>query len=246
MKPLFAMALLACTCGAAHAARLQLTEMCDPSMESTSANFQGHNADEVAKELRKVVTPRDEYESETAYAERIEQALKGLPQAISTGSLCVVDQNLGLGNTKYDPDSQVLWANVFLKSNNFWFDGADLHQDFQVFVSERNRKESSYTGSNAFGASTRVSKLERAATYVTFDSKETTSALHAAGITERENIYLSVPIEIAPAEARALHGNVRIVYQYRLRPPYLGTYEDFELPKLDWPSESRENQTLVA
>ncbi|MEO8746531.1 MAG: hypothetical protein ABI379_02590, partial [Rhodanobacter sp.] len=174
LKQILAATLLICAVSVIHAAHLPLADACELSGQAVAANFQGHSADDVAREVKGVATPRDEYESESAYAERIEQALKRLPPAISNGSLCVVDQNLGFGNTKYDPDSQLLWIDIFLKSKKSWFDGTNLHQDFQIYASERNRKDSSYIGSNAFGASTRVSKLERAATYVTFNSEATT------------------------------------------------------------------------
>lgn len=245
LRKIFTFAVLVALSAPAQSASLPLSNLCGLSVDSLPVNFQGHSADDVARQLKRVVTPRDEYESEISHAERIGQAINTLAPAITNGRLCIVEKNLGLGNTNYDPDSQTLWANIFLKNTNLWFDGKEYHQDFQIFFSERNRKESSYVGSNAFGASTHVSKLERAATYVTFDRKVVSAALFSAGVIERENIYLSAPIEIAPAEARAIHGNVRILYLYKLRPPFLGSHDDFKLPKLDWPFERREKQTLI-
>lgn len=244
-RKIFAFTLIAALSVSAQSASLPLSNLCDLSVDSLPVNFQGHSADDVARQLKRVVTSRDEYESEIKHGERLSQAINTLAPAIANGRLCVVGKNIGLGNTNYEPDSQTLWANIFLNSTSLWFDGKEYRQDFQIFFSERNRKESSYVGSNAFGASIHVSKLERAATYVTFDRKAVSAALFSAGVIEKEKIHLSVPIEITPAEARALHGNVRILYLYKLRPPFLGSYDDFKLPKLDWPFERREKQTLI-
>ena len=236
--------IIAVMCGVVNAAYLPLTEICDTEVESFSAKFQGHNADGVVKELKRIVTKKDDYESDSEYTERIEKALNTLPLSISSGGICVVEHNFGLSNTSYVANSKILWVNIFNRHIKIWVDGNNIHKDFRVFFSERNRRESSYIGSNAFGVSTRVSKMERSATYITFDGESTKKALLSAGFFE-DDVYFSVPLEIPPVEARALHGNVRVAYKYRLRLPYLGTYEEFETPKIDWPFESKERQTLV-
>ena len=238
-------ALLLATTSSAATNTLPLRTPCEITDSKVVPGFRGHDTDAVVGKLKRVVTPKDEYESEQAFAERLNRVLKSSPLAISEGSLCVVDQNLGLGNTEYDPESETLWVYIFLKHEKSWFDGKNIHNDFQIYVSERKRKDSSYTGSNAFGASVQVSKVERSATYVSFDRQETTSVLESAGAVYKDD-YLALPLNIPAKKAKALQGAVRVAYRYKLRPPLLGSYQSFELPKLNWPFEREENQTLVA
>jgi hypothetical protein len=240
----FSFALLLVLSNVAYAKGLVLTQPCVLSYKDLGLGFDGHNTDEVALLIKRTLAPKDAYESLEEYGNRAQRSLKSLPPAIANGSLCVVDPNSSF-NTRYDPEKQLLWVGIFSMLTSSWFDGTNLHQDFRIYVREHNRRDSSYIGSNSFGVNKRVTKVDRDATYVAFDSANTTAALGSAIKEDLVSAYLSVPIDVPGAQARALSGNVRVAYQYRLRAPYLGTATSVDLPKIDWPFEKHENQTLV-
>ncbi|MHB1271425.1 MAG: hypothetical protein ACYCZD_01425 [Rhodanobacter sp.] len=227
------------------AAGLSLSTPCQIAAEKVAPGFSGQDADAVVRELRKVTSKKSEYETDSAFAARQEKALSSEPLAIADGELCVVDRDLGLGNTDYDPESGTLWVHIFLNHTNTWFDGKNLHDVFQIYVKEHNRKESSYVGTNAFGASVQVSKTKRSATYVSFDGATTTRTLEHAGVVVHKDIYLALPLQIPSAHAQTMDRAIRVAYLYKLRSPLLATNDSFDLPKIDSPFEMDEKQTLI-
>ncbi|MCX2920606.1 hypothetical protein ORK51_10525 [Stenotrophomonas rhizophila] len=52
-------------------------------------------------------------------------------------------------------------------------------------------------------------------------------------------------MEMSGADARAQKDDIDVVYLYGVVRPYVGSHSEYEFPKIDWPFESEEKQTLV-
>jgi len=244
---IFALALLLFA-NAIYAATftLPLNDPCDISHNEVAPGFRGHDTNALAQSLESVNITKDKYESEQAFAERIQNALNSMPRAISEGSLCVVGQNFVHGeNTKYNTETETLWVYIFLKYPQIWIDGSKVHDDFQILVNEKNLKDSSYVGTNAFGVSTRVSKSKRLTIYVSFDRLKAVSVIEKAGAGDVENMFLALPLHVSAAKARSMDGTIRVAYRYKLLPPLLASDDSYETPTLDSPYEDEEKKTLV-
>lgn len=226
----------------AGATTLKLTETCDRDAESVPVGFKGHNVDRIAREVGKVMTAKDQYETSEMFSQRMANSFQKLPLAISSGELCWVDEDQI--STQYDAEVQTLWVSVMSTYKQRWFDGKSSRESLHIYVSERNRKDSTYIASNAYGATRKVSKLERDATFLSFDPVSTFDLLGSANVSQKLLGY-AVPVQLTPTEARELHEKVHVAYHFRISYPYIGAYNEIELPKLDWPFERRINQTFV-
>lgn len=234
--------VIAFTGAYAGAKTLKLTEACDRNAESVPVSFKGHNVDQIAREVGKVMTAKDQYETSEMFSERKANSFQKLPLAISSGELCWVDDDQIA--TQYDAEAQTLWVYVMRTYKQRWFDGKSSRESLQIYVSERNRKDSTYVASNSYGATRKVSKLERDATFLSFDPVLTFGLLDSANVSQKLLGY-AVPVQLTPTEARVLHEKVHVAYHFRISDPYIGAYDEIELPKLDWPFDRRTRQTLV-
>lgn len=225
----------------AGAKTLKLTEACDRNAERVPVGFKGHNVDQIAREVGKVMTAKDQYETSEMFTERMANSFQKLPLAISSGELCWVDEDQIA--TQYDAEAQTLWVSVMSTYKQRWFDGKSSRESLHIYVSERNRKDSTYVASNAYGATRKVSKLERDATFLSFDPASTFGLLGSANLPQF--LGYAVPVQLTPTEARALHEKVHVIYHFRISDPYIGAHNEIESPKLDWPFERRIKQTLV-
>lgn len=227
------------------ATRLALDQPCELTEGAVlGPYFEGHRHADVIKAFAKDRTEPDQYETAIQFEDRIKAAIAQKPAAISTGTLCAV-KSPGPGFfPKYEAEEGVLYLDSFVEAPKHWFDGKSLHDSVWLYLGESNRKDSTYTGSNAFGASTEVFKLDRTATYLGFDFQSTVDKLRAAGAGSSIS-SLGVGLRIPADQARALGRDVHLVFQYELLPPAIGHYQDDERPTMDNPWETHEAQNWI-
>lgn len=225
------------------AAPLPLATPCDLSAETLPRNFQGHSADHVVRELKKI-SPKDEYETEAEYTARLENEVSRFPASISSGSLCLVTKVAG---KKYDAESKKLQVDILYKGFDTWVDGENVHYSLLILADRKNTKESSYIGSNSFGASVKVYQTKSDTNYVTLDKEITIKSLWNIDVLDRGNNYLSALIELTPSEAKEIGENIRLVFKYRVKNPFIKTSPNnyLKTPKIDDPFKIIENQTLL-
>lgn len=205
-------------------------------------NFKGHSVMAVAAAIGNV-PPKDQYETNDEFNMRTENVLSTKPSALRDGHLCVISAGARLTDD-FDADAQVLRVRTLGTYSSRWFDGEKYHDIAKVYGGERNVRRSVYDASNAYGVSLSVTKTKRDAYYVAFDKQSVVDAGKLPGLSYKE-LSLRADVEMSGADARAQKDDIDVVYLYGVVRPYVGSHAEYEFPKIDWPFESEEKQTLV-
>lgn len=209
---------------------------------SLGPNFKGHSVMAVAVAIGNV-PPKDQYETNDEFNMRTENVLSTKPSALRDGHLCVISAGARLTDD-FDADAQVLRVRTLGTYSSRWFDGEKYHDIAKVYGGERNVRRSVYDASNAYGVSLSVTKTKRDAYYVAFDKQSVVDAGKLPGLSYKE-LSLRADVEMSGADARAQKDDIDVVYLYGVVRPYVGNHAEYEFPKIDWPYESEEKQTLV-
>lgn len=220
-----AVMLCLCTVHAQKSPRTQQTPF-DATSTKLAPNFQGHDCRRVASAVQSAKLKKDEYETTEAFQVRLAGVL-GKPVF---GTVAIGDQ-LGLlrrsrlePETKYDADKRTLSVRVpvngrgtFINGRPFTADSLELHSS----------KENSYVGSNAYGATRRVRKVESTSCFVAFPSP-----FHNV----RDPLIVEIP-DVEPDRARRLNGQIDVLYVGKLAEPYLSEVFDHSAATIDYPTE---------
>ncbi|HDS1821123.1 TPA: hypothetical protein QEM94_000464 [Stenotrophomonas maltophilia] len=204
--------------------------------------FKGHSVMAVAAAIGNV-PPKDQYETNDEFKARTENVLSTKPSALRDGQLCVISAGARLTDD-FDADAQVLRVRTLGTYSSRWFDGEKYHDIAKVYGGERNVHRSAYDANNAYGVSLSVTKKKRDAYYVAFDKQSVVDAGELPGLSYKE-FSLRADVEMSGADARAQKDDIDVVYLYGVVRPYVGNHSEYEFPKIDWPFESEEKQTLV-
>ncbi len=204
--------------------------------------FKGHSVMAVAAAIGNV-PPKDQYETNDEFKARTENVLSTKPSALRDGQLCVISAGARLTDD-FDADAQVLRVRTLGTYSSRWFDGEKYHDIAKVYGGERNVHRSVYDANNAYGVSLSVTKKKRDAYYVAFDKQSVVDAGELPGLSYKE-FSLRADVEMSGADARAQKDDIDVVYLYGVVRPYVGNHSEYEFPKIDWPFESEEKQTLV-
>lgn len=133
------------------------TQPLDVSVSSLPAGFRGHDAAEIYKRLaeRTKVSTKSEFETTEAYRQRVQlEASKPLTGSLTQRSTFAFV--IGKLDAKYDADQQVMYIKAKLSRVK---EGAALDEDKRSLLWDIvNRDNSSYTGSNAYGAQVQVER----------------------------------------------------------------------------------------
>lgn len=223
---------------------LPLATACDLVQSTLGAGFVGHNSDEVYATVAKAKIVKDDYETKAAFEARQSAWLSAHLPTAATGHLCFVADRR-FTDPSYDPEAKTLWVPLLGTFRNLSAGGGrPWHYEFRRFVSERGRRESTYSGANAFGVSKPIHRTDRQVTYLAFDADKTTAAIGAAG-GEVKDAHLSFPVKLEPEQARALKGKVAMAVEYGLVAPYVGRADEWTTPTLNMPYDLRDDQALV-
>ncbi|MFV7511508.1 hypothetical protein ACNPM2_03835 [Stenotrophomonas geniculata] len=209
---------------------------------SLGPNFKGHSLIGVVAAIGNI-PPKDQYETNDEFKMRTENVLSTKPSALRDGHLCVISAGARLTDD-FDADAQVLRVRTLGTYSSRWFDGEEFHDIAKVYGGERNVRRSVYDASNAYGVSVSVTKTKRDAYYVAFDKQSVVEAGGLPGLSHKE-LSLRADVEMSGADARAQKDDIDVVYLYSVVRPYVGSHSEYEFPKIDWPFESEEKQTLV-
>lgn len=205
-------------------------------------NFKGHSVMAVVAAIGNI-PPKDQYETNDEFKMRTENVLSTKPSALRDDHLCVISAGARLTDD-FDADAQVLRVRTLGTYSSRWFDGEKYHDIAKVYGGERNVRRSVYDASNAYGVSVSVTKKKRDAYYVAFDKQSVVEAGELPGLSYKE-LSLRADVEMSGADARAQKDDIDVVYLYGVVRPYVGSHSEYEFPKIDWPFESEEKQTLV-
>lgn len=209
---------------------------------SLGPKFKGHSVVAVVAAIGNI-SPKDQYETHDEFKMRTANVLSSKPSALRDGALCVIGAGARIADD-FNADAQVLRVRALSTYSGRWFDGEKHHEIAKVYGGERNVRKSVYDASNAYGVSLTVTKTKRDAYYVAFDKKAVVEAGRLPGLSY-ETLSLSADVEMSGADARAQKDDIDVVYLYGAVSPYVGRHTDYEFPKIDWPFESEEKQTLV-
>src|SRR6266536_2671597 len=238
----------------------------DPSIASLPAHFRGHNAAEIYKRLaeRKQASTKGEFETTEAYRQRMEtkasQPLLGSMTLHSLLAFVVNDLE-----SEYDADRQVLHAKAKLSSVR---EGVTLREKgMSLHWNIVNRSSSSYIGTNAFGARTRVESTasdfyeiaienyqQFAIRYLRKSTQEVADdeAVYARLGINPETIYdhlkdtaLSADLKMNAQFAMRAKENLRMLLVCRLAYPYIIEGTMYSKPTIDDPQEFFVNEYSV-
>ncbi|WP_199792495.1 hypothetical protein [Stenotrophomonas maltophilia] len=157
MKRIFAIAALV-GCGSLSAAPLPLTTPYTLEEGATlPTDFAGHDMVSVYNAL-KSIPAKYEFETAADHATRVKSSVVALPAAIATGQLCAGSMVINplVDSWKYNTEKRQ-------------YEGTDLYIQMHrvngyyapIYGKETRRRESSYMGTNAYGVTARVPKVER-------------------------------------------------------------------------------------
>lgn len=241
MKRIFAFAALLAW-ESLSAAPLPLTTPCTLEEGATlPTNFAGHDMVAVYNAL-KSIPAKDEFETAADHATRVKSSVAALPAAIATGQLCAGSMVINplVDSWKYNAEKRQ-------------YKGTDLYIQMHrvsgyyapIYGKETRRRESSYMGTNAYGVTARVPKVERTTYQVALPRNALTDAAsHVPGLkVEKESIVTILPME--PADARTHKGRLTEIYQYEVVPPLISQDTEREYPTFDLPTHYENEQHFI-
>ena len=181
--------------------------------DSVGPNFKGHSTYNIFNIISKT-RPKDKFDTEEEFESRLKETIDKKIGAANS-KLCAIGEIIYL-RPKYNLESKIMSFSPYLFRKEKVNGETILIST--VYGGERNRKESEYIGSNAFGASINVAKTKRDIYLVAFPPDEFTK--------KTENIE----IKIEPEEARKLEERFHSVIQYEIASPGFSVEVDTELP----------------
>lgn len=204
-------------------------------------NFAGHSTKSVYK-LLAAGRPRDEFESDAAYVERMAGVVATAPDAVRQGALCAVGQ-LHFTSSSYDAEAQQFKVDALLVASG-WIEDGHYSRFARVYGGESSRKDSKYTGTNAYGVTRTIFRMQRDSYFAAFTEADVRSAA-SEGSAEYESVTLAVIVPMRPESARRLKDHLDIAVLYEPRPTYTTENTEYERPTLDDPSDSDDHQHIV-
>ena len=198
----------------------------DFSTTNIGKNYKGHDCLKIASSLKSRKLKKDEYETTEEFNRRIIENLTTPLYGSLRGNdvLALVRKSRLEPTLKYDADTHKLTINVNV-SGQLIFIGRNSYSSDTLELS--HGKESSYLGTNAFGATVRVKKIESKACSVAFSQPK---------FDIRNPLLIEIP-NIKPEEARYLKGNIDIIYIGNLEEPYIGDIFKHLAATIDSPTE---------
>lgn len=192
----------------------------DVTSTNVGPNFKGHNCTRLVTAAKRLKLSKDEFETTQAYEARVRDS-SNLPVF---GSLTLGSNIAIKGSTpsfKYDPENQLLELNYPVLHSKQRVGSESVNWDVIEILSI---KESSYIGSNAYGATTRVSKK---------DSKVCGAIL----LWDRSSVHLiRFPLrQVTPDTARELKDNISVFHVGKLAPPFFQEVSSGTTPTRDSP-----------
>lgn len=242
MKRIFAFIAL-CAWGSLSAAPLPLGTPCQLEEGATlPVNFAGHDMVAVYNAL-KSIPGKDEFETEMDHATRVKNAMAALPAAIASGQLCAGSMEINplVDTWKYDAENGRYLGRGVLYTRNHRVGG-----DYaSIYGKETKRRESFYTGTNAYGVSARVPKVERQTYNVALPSKPLIEAASRSEGLVVDKATIDAVLSMEPANARALKGRLTQIYQYEVVSPLISQDTEREYPTFDLPTHYENDQRFI-
>lgn len=172
--------------------------------------------------LRRIPSKKTEYETTAQFNDRVAAALaERLSGGVYIHSVLQFEVPAKFSQS-YDADTKVLTMQLRTLSDRF--DARELGSLRYVFY-EGSSERSSYSGSNAFGATRSIQKVVNSGCSV---------ALLNSPTFWPASDKVAVP-GVAPERAKAMHNDVGVVFEVRLSPPLLGKLDSRLAPSLDYP-----------
>ncbi|WNV16809.1 hypothetical protein [Stenotrophomonas maltophilia] len=237
------LALIVLGVGSAHAAPLPLTQPCNLIVGSTVG---AHPTRELVELLAH--TPlKDEFTSTERHDSQLREFIGSLDVPGKDGQLCVSSKGDG-ALFDYDADSQTLWANVEAASGTRIFRTAHGRITVRDVVSDEwDSVISDRVMTNALGVSVDGLHATGKAASVGFTSEQMDAFHRKLPYHRFKSAYGSKAMSMLmdPNQARDVKPHAMLVFQYRLRSPYLAQGTDVHAATMDSPGSFAIEKSVV-
>jgi hypothetical protein len=203
----------------------------DPSAAELSPSYLGNDCRGLAKTIASLSLQKGEFETTTAYRERID-AMGGrvIAGSIKLGDVVGFvpsDAVLSMLSEQYNADDQTLRIDDYIADGHQMVGGAFIANQ----KLETNRKfHRTYEASNAYGKTVAVDSSTWDTCAIAFVNVPHMSSPSANA--------LSTTIQMTPDEARAARGNIAKIFVGNLAAPYRADFSDYLKPTIDSPREA--------
>lgn len=240
IAPLLVLAVLSCTSAAQAAAPRKMpakapieakipfaTTALDPTADTLPHGYLGHSCRGFAKKALSLNAKKGEFETSSAYSERI----VGLSDTAMIGSTKLSDvvgfvENSPFLVEKYDADREVL------SIRGYWGSVVQLVGE-KIFLSAMVDSEPvssrTYAASNAYGKTVQVKSITSDVCGLAFLNLPYLSP-------KKKNI--EVALSLPPDEAKEAKGSITVMYVGKLVAPFTMHYVNRSEPKIDSPTEA--------
>lgn len=208
----------------------------DLTWTSFPKNYTGHDLKSIyeALEKRKKIAQKDEYETTEQYQKRVQDEER---KPLLIGKLGINDilSFVVTPKLKYNADSQKLTLTVKAR-NGIWTDQSKIDNLRSAIVGPTLYSDTStYMASNAYGASTEVTKLREVQVELAFSNK---SALPLK-ISENGGAIFEFELEnISPEIAKTIKEQLQVAFIYTLEKPYFSTGSFVRTPSRQTPEDT--------
>ena len=223
-----------------------VSPLASPCVLTVGAVVGTHPTLEVAALLEAAPT-KDEFQTSEQHAANVKAFLATLPAQVQGGQLCVspiADQKF----FDYDADAQVLWANVEAASGTRIFRTAHGRITVRDVVSDEwDSVISDRVMTNALGVSVDGLHATGKAASVGFTSEQMDAFHRKLPYHRFKSAYGSKAMSVLmdPNQARDVKPHAMLVFQYRLRSPYLAQGTDVHAAMMDSPGSFAIEKSVV-
>jgi hypothetical protein len=200
----------------------------DPAGEVLPAGYRGHSCREITRILKLSNPQKDEFESSTAYKERVAHLESDVLYGSITGSSIVAfTSERPVTSVTYNADTEGMQVTYFTSGSLSTRVGSNFVQS--VLVESRITDSKEYVGENGYGKKVNVHQTSHSACAVAFSNVNTITRQ----VTLPHSFFFKVPADYA----RTLKENIGVLYVGTIKAPFLAQYVNYIKPTIDNPTE---------
>ncbi|MCO8251105.1 hypothetical protein [Comamonas thiooxydans] len=196
------------------------------SDQNLPPNFRGYSCTEIVKGLKSINTKKDDFESKQAFEERLmNESTKRVSGTITAADPMVFVYDKKFSDLKYDAEVQSFKGRSYFGKSGMLGTGDGIFDAVrQELVSSSSR---TYTGTNGFGAKTKVEETVATVCGLIFKPESKTPSYSSL------RVEYNIPME--PEKARSIKDSIKVAFVGALAIPYLGRYAQFIEPTITNP-----------
>jgi hypothetical protein len=200
----------------------------DPSVEELPGKFKGHSCIEIANRYKAFNTKKDEFETTSAYIQRIEHVrseplygkLNGTSVLGFSPERPMLVKNYNADTETMDVEYLALGSRSVKVNSNFVMSAA---------INTKNTISDEYEAVNGFGRKVTVNRIRQDVCAITFAN---VSSITNTNLPPR---YFS--FKLSPDAARDAKENMAVLYVVTSSAPYVTSYGGYAAPTIDSPTE---------